>query len=152
MLFKDMKQGHSVHIFNRKNAEYQQGVIAADPSLPHYQSPQPSMVVDVPITIGSETKTYSIPESLTTTYCGDLCISTDVSAILNEVDQLSRQAETAIAAIPTWEEIQKRCSNLRETLNPEVKEKKLLDQRMTNLENNMNSISTMFKELMKKFD
>lgn len=151
-LFKDLKQGHTVHFFNRKTADYQTGIIASDPSLPHYQSTMPTMVVDVPITIGQETKTYSIPETLSTTYYGDTCISTDVADILREIDQLSNQADTAIAAIPKWEEIQRTCADLRDTLNPEVKEKKLLDQRMTQIETNMSDMKDMFKQLLKKFE
>lgn len=151
-LFKDLKQGHTVHFFNRKNADYQTGIIASDPSLPHYQSTMPTMVVDVAITVGQDTKTYSIPETLSTTYYGDTCISTDVADILREIDQLSNQADTAIAAIPNWEKIKEQCNTLRDTLNPEVKEKKLLDQRMTKLENNMSDMTNMFKQLLKKFE
>lgn len=151
-LFKDLKQGHTVHFFNRKTAEYTQGIIASDPSLPHYQATMPTMVVDVPITINNETKTYSIPETLSTTYYGDTCISTDISDILREIDQLANQADTAIAAVPKWEDIQQRCADLRDNLNPEVKEKKLLDQRMTKLENNMSNMTDMFKQFMKKFE
>lgn len=152
ILFKDLKQGHSVHFFNRKTAEYQQGIIASDPSMPHYQSAQPTMVVDVAITVGQDTKTYSIPETLSTTFYGDTCISTDIDAILREIDQLANQAESALSAVPSWEKVKQQCSELRETLNPEVKEKKLLYQRMTKLENNMNNMSDMFHQFMKKFE
>lgn len=151
-LFKDLKQGHSVHFFNRKTAEYTQGIIASDPSLPHYQATMPTMVVDVPITINNETKTYSIPESLSTTYYEDTCISTNISDILREIDQLANQADTAIAAVPKWEDIQQKCADLRDNLNPEIKEKKLLDQRMTKLENNMSNMTDMFQKFMEKFN
>ena len=151
-LFKDLKQGHTVHFFNRKTAEYTQGIIASDPSLPHYQATMPTMVVDVPITINNETKTYSIPESLSTTYYEDTCISTNISDILREIDQLSNQADAAIAAVPKWEDIQQKCSDLRDTLNPEIKEKKLLDQRMTKIESNMSDMKDMFKQFMEKFN
>lgn len=151
-LFKDLKQGHTVYFFNRKNADFQRGVIASDPSLPHYQTGQLTMIVDVPITIGSETKTYSIPETLSVTYYGDTCISTDMSSILHEVDQLANQADSALAAVPAWEKIKMQCSDLRETLNPEVKEKKILDERMTKLEGNMSEMKDMFKQFMDKFN
>lgn len=147
-LFKDLKQGHTVHFFNRKTAEYQQGIIASDPSLPHYQTGQLTMIVDVPITINSETKTYSIPETLSTTYYGDTCISTDIASILSEIDQLSNQADSALAAIPTWEKVKQQCSDLRDSLNPEVREKKLIDQRMTKLEENVTSLTDMFRQFM----
>lgn len=151
-LFKDLKQGHTVHFFNRKTAEYQQGIIASDPSLPHFQANMPTMVVDVAITIGQDTKTYSIPETLSTTYYEDTCISTDLPSILREIDQLTNQADAALAAVPTWEKVKQQCSDLRDTLNPEVKEKKLLDQRMTKLENNMDNMTDMFKKFMEKFN
>ena len=150
-LFKDLKQGHTVHFFNRKTADYQQGIIASDPSLPRYQSTMPTMVVDVAITVGQDTKTYSIPETLSTTYYGDTCISTDIADILREIDQLTNQADAALAAVPTWEKVKQQCSDLRDTLNPEVKEKKLLDQRMTKLEGNMSEMKDMFKQFMEKF-
>ena len=110
------------------------------------------MVVDVAITVGQDTKTYSIPETLSTTFYGDTCISTDIDAILREIDQLANQAESALSAVPSWEKVKQQCSELRETLNPVVKEKKLLDQRMTKLENNMNNMSDMFQQFMKKFE
>ena len=152
LLFKDLKMGHSVHFFNRKTASYEQGIIASAPSLPHYQSAQPTMVVDVAITVGSDTKTYSIPETLSTTYYGDICISTELPAILNEIDQLSNQAEAAISAMPKWEEIRTKCSDLRDTLNPEIKEKKQLDDRMNKLETSMSDMKQMFQKFMEKFN
>lgn len=152
ILFKDLKQGHAVHFFNRKTAQYEQGIIASDPSLPHYQTGQSTMIVDVAITLASETKTYSIPETLSTTYYGDMCISTEMSSILSEIDQLYNQAETALSAVPTWEKLQKQCCDLRERLNPEVKEKKLLDERMTKIENNMSDMKDMFKKFMERFN
>lgn len=152
ILFKDLKQGHTVHFFNRKTAKYEHGIIASDPSLPHYQAGQPTMIVDVAITAGQDTKTYSIPETLSTTYYGDTCISTDMPSILREIDQLGSQAETALAAVPTWEKIKQECSTLREQLNPELKEKKLLDQRMEKLETGMADMQSMFKQLMTKLN
>lgn len=151
-LFKDLRQGHTVHFFNRKTADYQQGIIASNPSLPHYQATMPTMVVDVAITIGQDTKTYSIPETLSTTYYEDTCISTDLPSILREIDQLANQADAALAAVPTWEKVKQQCSDLRDTLNPEVKEKKLLDERMTKLETNMSDMKDMFKQFMDKFN
>lgn len=151
-LFKDLKPGHTVHFFNRKSADYQQGIIAGDPSLPHYQAGQLTMIVDVPITIGGETKTYAIPETLSTTYYEDTCISTDLSSILREIDQLSHQADAALAAVSRWEEIQQKCTDLSDTLNPEIKEKKILDERMTKLEDNMSEMKDMFKQFMQKFE
>lgn len=152
ILFKDLKAGHTVHVFNRKTAAYQTGIVAADPSLPHYQPTTPSMVVDVPITIDNETKTYTIPDSLSITYYNDTCLSTDTADILREVEQLDHQADTIISSVPTWEDIRRACANLRDTLNPEIKEKKILDDRMTKLEKNMASMTDMFKTFMEKFD
>lgn len=152
ILFKDLKQGHTVHFFDRKTANYEQGIIASDPSLPHYQSNMPTMVVDVAITVGSDTKTYSIPETLSTTYYGDICISTDIPSILNEVSQLSHQADTAIAALPKWEDIKQKCSSLSETLNPSVKEKKMLDERMTKIESSISDMKDVFNKFIEKFN
>ena len=152
ILFKDLKQGCTVHFFDRKTANYEQGIIASDPSLPHYQNTQPTMVVDVAITVGSDTKTYSIPESLGITYCGDICISTDVPSILNEVSQLANQADTAIASLPKWQDIKKKCSDLSETLNPSVKEKKILDERMFKLESSISSMQDAFNKFIEKFN
>ena len=149
-LFKDLKQGHTVHVFNRKTADYQTGIVAADPSLPHYQNGQLTMIVDVPITIGQETKTYAIPETLSTTYYGDTCLCTDPQDILREVEQLDRQADTVIASIPTWEEIKRTCSSLKETLNPNIKERREIDQRFDKIENSVSKLTDMFTDFMKK--
>lgn len=151
-LFKDLKQGHTVHFFNRKTAEYQQGIIASDPSLPHYQATMPTMVVDIAITIGQDTKTYSIPETLSTTYYEDTCISTNIADVLREIDQLANQADAALAAVPAWEKVKQQCADLRDTLDPEIKEKKILDQRMTKLETNMSDMKDMFQKFMEKFN
>ena len=148
-LFKDLKQGHTVHFFNRKTADYQQGIIASDPSLPHYQPTTPTMVVDVPITIGQDTKTYSIPETLSTTYYGDTCISTDIDSVLREIDQLSNQADAALAAVPTWEKIKQQCADLTTRLNPALKEKQEQDNRMRKLENSVQDLSDMLRKFMK---
>lgn len=149
-LFKELKKGETVHILDRKSAEYILGEVEDAPSLPHYDARQPTMAVDVKIRIKDNVRTYTIPENLSVTYASDLCIATEQSDLLVEVTSLLKKAEDSIENYPRQVEIRDRCKALMEDLNPTLKAQRENDERFKKLEEGQSELASLLKQLINK--
>lgn len=149
ILFKDTKEGQTVYLFNRNNADYKQGIISSAPTIPHYVPNQPVLMTDVSIKVEDEEKVYSIPENLSLTYAGDLCIATEQQDLLREIDSLDAKAEKTLNDVPRLQDIRERCKQLKLDLNPQLKSQLETEKRFEKLESNIGELSSMFKEFMR---
>lgn len=150
ILFKDVKEGQSIFMFCRKNADFSVGTVSSAPTLPHYVPNQAVMMTDLTIKADGSEKTYSIPENLALTYAGDWCLATEKQDLLREVEALDAQAEKQIADIPRLEEIREKCKKLKLDLNPQLKQQEETEQRFGRIEKSMEELSTMFKTFLSK--
>ena len=149
LLFKNAKVGQIVHILDRKTAEYFVGKVEQPVSAPHFEPNNPTLMVDVVINVDGQTKMFSIPENLSATYAGDLCLATDQAELLSELDQMELQGEKDLAEVPRIEKMLKAVKERKMQLNPALKEKKEQDQRMERLENSVQNLADMFQKFMK---
>lgn len=134
MLFKDLKQGQTIYAIDRKNAEYIEGRVEETPSLPHYDNRQPTMTVDVKLSLKGEQRVYSIPENLSVTYAGDLCIATDQKDLISIVKDMEKKADEAIADYPRQKEVKDKCKKLALDLDPSLKARMESEDRLNRLE------------------
>lgn len=110
MLFKDTKQGYPVYLLDKEQVRATQGKVVSV-SQPRVQAPQvgvypqnpltTSLVVDVTIEADGQTKTYTIPETSSLTYAGQLALSIDKECILREVQALKTASEEALGKMDT---------------------------------------------------
>ncbi len=158
MQFKDTKPGYPVHFLDKESMHHYQGkVISA--SAPRYdaprfnaQAPMPTgTVVDITIDAEGQTRTYTIPESSSVTYAGQLVLSTDKDGILREVEALKSASEEALSKVDRHRTIVENCNTLIEELNPAFAEKREQDRRIEGIENEVRNISQQLREFIKEF-
>ena len=168
MLFKDLKSGFPVYIYNRNSVELQQGKVVNDVGLPHIDSnyklgsmPSPNMstmVVDVIVECDGNVKTYTFKDNMEIGYAGDLVIATDKSQVLREVEAAAVQSEEHISKTEFHQTRLDKCKKLLIELNPAIKEKQQMDNRLSALEEankdnakKLGNIESMLASLMKEF-
>lgn len=165
MMFKDIKQNYPVYILNKQDLSVVQGKVVAT-TFPHVDmnaqkvtptsiSPTNSlsnqMVVDVTIEAGGKTATYTIPESLSITYAGNIVLSTDREGIAREVEALKSSAEQVLLSVEKQKEIVEKTTALLAELNPVYKEKKENEERFTKIESSVAEMKTMLSNFIKEF-
>lgn len=150
MLFKDLKSGFSVYIFDRDKVTFTQAkVLSVTPPHfdTHYGNPT-EMVVD--ITIEGLSKPYTFKEGTDTGYVNNLVISTDRDKALLEVENLQIQSEQAWSKRDTYKETADRCAQIRAEHSPAFKEKMETEERFTKLEGSVGELKDMIKGLVKE--
>lgn len=153
MLFKDLKKGYPIFIFDRVDVSVSQGKVVNDVGLPHvdahYGNPM-EMVVDVTLEANGQTKTYTFKDGTDTGYVNNLVISTGRDAILREVEALKTQSEQELSKRPTYESNIEKCSVILSEFNPAFKEKKETEERFTKVESSIGELKDMIKGLVKE--
>lgn len=152
MLFKDLKNGYPIYIFDRSEVKVSQGKVA-NVGIPHidshYGNPT-EMVVDVTIESEGQVKTYTFKDGTDTGYVNNFVISTGREVILHEVEALKSQSEQELAKRPTYEENLKKCSVILSEFNPAFREKKENEERFSKLESSVGELKDMIKGLVKE--
>jgi len=159
MTFKDVKAGYLVYLLHRKDNEIKvtTGKVTAV-SLPRIQVPQQfvpaqtqQLVVDVTIDDEGITKSYTIPETHTTTYAGnDLVLSTTKDGILREVEAMKASAEEVLASVDKNKAVVSSCDKILTEWNPVFKEKKETEERFGKIENALSDMSNILKAISDK--
>lgn len=160
LLFKDVKQNYPVYILDKVEMTYQQGKVVSV-SLPRMnmqnsspiigQVPQTIMLVDVTVETAGRTATYSIPENLSTTYAGNLVLSTDKESISREVEAAKSAAEQILKSVDQQKKIVERSTMLLSELNPVYREKKETEERFTKIESSVSEMKNMLAGFIKEF-
>lgn len=97
MLFKDLKQGCSVYMFDRNNIEVHtvQVVTVSTPHMDKYNN-QFDMVVDVAVLDAGKTQTYTFKDSNEVGYTGQLMITPNKECVIKELQLLKSQSQTIL--------------------------------------------------------
>lgn len=97
MLFKDLKQGYSVYMFDRNNIEVHtvQVVTVSTPHMDKYNN-QFDMVVDVAVLDAGKTQTYTFKDSNEVGYTGQLMITPNKECVIKELQLLKSQSQTIL--------------------------------------------------------
>lgn len=150
MLFKDLKTGYPVYIFNRDEITFTQAkILNVNPPHfdNHYGNPT-EMVVD--LNIEGLQKSYTFKENTDIGYVGNLVITTDRDKALLEVENLQAQSEQAWNKRDTYKEIADKCAKIRAEFSPAFKEKKETEERFSKLEGSVTELKSMIKDLVKE--
>lgn len=153
MLFKDLKSGFPVHLFDRATRQYKQGkVMSVSPPHPDMDTtkkpsmmpPMPGMpnynklYVDVCVqTEDGNQNTYLVVDTEQSAYHNTLVISCSKENIINEVNALKTQAEDVLGKVPEFEKTVEDCNKLLETLDTSFREQQATDKRLSKLEEEM---------------
>lgn len=160
MLFKDTKQGYPVYLLDKEQVRATQGKVVSV-SQPRVQAPQvgvypqnpltTSLVVDVTIEADGQTKTYTIPETSSLTYAGQLALSTDKECILREVQALKTASEEALGKMESHKTTIEHCNEVLEEWDTTFAEKRRQDERITGIETAVQNIGKQLKDFIEQF-
>ena len=160
MLFKDLHKGNFVYVLNTDDLKLTNGKVI-NVGVPYFDMPSPtpnmsnmsmnaSRVVDVTIEINGATNTYKIPENLSVTFANKMLLSTDKSAVVNEIESIKSTCNDVVNNYERSLEKIKICDNLLSDLNPEFKEKKENEEKLANMQSEISEIKQMILKLNEK--
>ena len=153
MLFKDLKNGFPVYIYDRNSIEVSQGKVV-NVSMPHIDkgnfNMQASMVVDITIENNGCPTTYTFRDNTETGYTSSLVISTDKANIIREIEAAKEQSEEALSQVEQHKIRLQKYETILADYNPAVKEKKAIDERFGKIESSMDELKSMLSGLLIK--
>ena len=150
MLFKDLKSGQYIYVFDREKVSFVQSKVT-EVTLPHFDSHYGNpteMVVDV--TVEGFSKPYTFKENTNVGYLNNLVISTEREIVLREVEAFRTQSEQQWAKRDSYKEAADKCSNILAEHSPAFKEKKENEERFSKLEGSVDELKDMIKGLVKE--
>lgn len=152
MLFKDLKTGYPIFVFDRSKIEVKQGKVV-NVGIPHldthYGNPM-DMVVDLTLEIDGQTSTYSFKDSTEVGFTKTLVVATGRDAILREVEVLKDQSAQALSQIDFHKERLDKCTKIVAEFNPVYKEKRENEERFCKLEDSISDLKGMISGLVKE--
>lgn len=152
MLFKDLKNGYPLYVFDRSNVKVIQGKVISV-GIPHidahYGNPT-EMVVDINVDIEGQSKSYAFKDGTDTGYTGDLVISTGRDAIIREVEAMKAQSEQVLSQVDTHKSNIEKCTAILAEFNPVYKERKETEERFSRLEDSVGELKDIIKGLVKE--
>ena len=157
-MFKDLRPGYPVYVFDRKAIAASQGKIVrvSEPycetpkqetsfSMPVAQSTQ--RVVDVTIEREGRTATFVICENLEVAYAGDLTISTNKAGITREIEVLKVQSQEAVASVEHHKAVIEKCTDLLGEWDTDYRDRAATEKRLAGVEDSVRNIEKLLKEL-----
>lgn len=147
MLFKDLKNGCPVFIFDRDKIEFKEANVL-NISTPYFDSHfgnPTEMVVD--IAIDGFQVPYTFKDGTDIGYVNNLVISPDREKVLKEVEVLKLQSEQALSRMDTHKSNIDKCSNILSEYSQSFKEKKETEERFRKLESSVGELKDMIKGL-----
>lgn len=151
MIFKDVKQGDTIYLFDRNSISVQTGkVTAVTGSHAGKYNNVFEMVVDITISTDAGTQTYTFKDSNEISYNGQIMLTPNKENVVREVKQLKSQAEDVLNNVEKSKETIAKCSTLIAEFDPIYKERKQNDERYSKLESEIASIKEMITNLANK--
>lgn len=153
MIFRELKAGFPIYLFDRASRKFKQGkvttnpcpdfengkqnVIAAMPGMPNYGAR--NVKVNVQTEDGKQS-IYSVVDTEQTAYSDTLVISCSKESIINEVNALKNQANDIINKMPDFKQTVKDCDQLLSELDTSFRDQQRTNQRLDNMENKLDEI------------
>ena len=155
MLFKDCQKGYPVFLLDRNEITATQGKII-DVSRPHFDNQNPTttqMVVDVTIEVdGKQMPPFVMSENAPIAYTDKLILSTDRDSILREVEAVLARNEEELSMVDVRKQTVEKCKQIIEDWNPEAKERRQTNERMTKIEDSVQGLRKYIEGNDKKMD
>lgn len=149
MLFKDLKAGYPIYIFDRNEIVLTTAKVSMV-SVPHidpkYNSPI-EMVVDVTVEDNNKNQTYTFKDGSEVGYVSNFMITPNKEAAIREIEAIKIQSEDALSKINEHEIKVQKCTELLSEVNPIYKEKKETDERFSKLEKSIEAIKNAVMNL-----
>ena len=147
MLFKDIKQGGQLYIFDRGDITMRVGTVNTV-SFPHISAQlNAGLVIDLGVTIDGESYQYQVKDVSENAYVGTTMISPNVENVLTEVRTLRQQSEEVIRSVDKHKSIIDKCNSLLTDFDPQYKEKQINEQRLSNIEKSIEKLTAIMESM-----
>lgn len=156
-MFQSLSQGAIIPILYKNTLDVVNGkVLSVNTHMPKYNPAQPMAVLTGPVTditvqVDSETIPFvSLPANGVTATFSDkgMFISTDVTAIIRELESIRNTSKQAIDQMPALQERLKKCDEVLLTLQPEKKKEAEQSKEIELLKGQITTMNSKFDKLM----
>lgn len=174
MQFKDIKPNFPIYILDKSSVELIKGKVTATtfprpdttqqntnsmPNgnygtvVPPFGQNNQRMVIDLTIEAGGRSATYTVSDSASVNYAGNLIIATEPSLLASEVEAIYNTAEQGLAPerIKQLEQQRDKSKSLLAEINPTFKQQQEYDNRFKNLEGSVDELKELMKNFIKEF-
>lgn len=151
MLFKEVKQGATVYVFDRNAVTVKKGSVSAV-SLPHIDPKMPfnsGMVIDVSINVDGQVGQYVVPETSEVVTAGNLLLTPNSSQLLNDIQSTKQQRELVLSSVDQYKADIEKCNTLLAEYDPVYKNKQETENRLQKIEKAIESIPSIEATLAK---
>lgn len=152
MIFKELQQGYSVYVFDRKDITCKSYPVASV-SQPRFENKigmQPQMVVDLTLNVDSVNKTFVVSDTSSRAYADNLVILTDKQSAIAEVKALKQSADNFINSVDTHKQTSDKCEALLSELDTEFQNQKQTEERLSGMEAQIKELSRLITEKLGK--
>lgn len=152
MNFKELQQGYSVYVFDRKNLTCKACPVQSV-SQPRFESKigmQPQMVVDLTINTDSASKTFVVSDTSSRAYADNLVIVTDKQSAIAEIRAVKQSADNFINSVETHRQTSVKCEALLSELDTEFQNQKHTEERLSGMEAQIKELSRLITEKLGK--
>lgn len=146
MMFKELKSGYPIYLFDRASLKYEQAKVMN--AQPNYQ---PTTIGKLETNITVQTKdgkqnTYSVTDSEQAAYAGTLLVAATKEAVINEINILKGNSEEVLNKVEEHKHIVSECGKLLAELDTTFRDQQRTNERLDNLENKLDEIFKFVKQ------
>lgn len=145
MMFKELKSGYPIYLFNRASLRYEQGKV-----MNVQQNFNPTnfgkMEVNVTVQTGDgKQNIYSVTDTEQTAYAGTLLLATSKECVVNEVNALKSNSEEVLAKVDEHKRIVEECGKLLSELDTTFRDQQRTNERLDQMESKLDEIFKFVK-------
>lgn len=145
MMFKELKSGYPIYLFDRASLKYEQARVMN--VQPNYKTTFGKMEVNVTVqTHDGNQNIYSVADTEQLAYANTLLLTTNKDCIINEVNALKTNSEEILSKIDEHKRIVEECSKLLSELDTTFRDQQQTEKRLSNLEDTMQEILKYVKQ------
>lgn len=146
MMFKELKSGYPIYLFDRASLKYEQAKVMN--AQPNYQ---PTTIGKLETNITVQTKdgkqnTYSVTDSEQAAYAGTLLVAATKEAVINEINILKSNSEEVLNKVEEHKHVVSECGKLLAELDTTFRDQQRTNERLDNLENKLDEIFKFVKQ------
>lgn len=146
MMFKELKSGYPIYLFDRASLRYEQAkVMSAQPNYQHTTIGKLETNITVQTKDGKQ-NTYSVTDSEQAAYAGTLLIASNKEAVINEINILKSNSEEVLNKVEEHKHIVSECGKLLAELDTTFRDQQRTNERLDNLENKLDEIFKFVKQ------
>lgn len=163
MAFLHLRENNQIYVLHKDTYVLEVGRVTNTPSPTYkynnapanaFQPQMPTQVVDLVVNVGECNYNFqqlpAMSEIVDYEANGNVVIACSKGAIENEIYSIKRRSEERLASREEDENIIKKCDTMLNVLNPEIEERKRVEQENAELRSEMKNLQAMMADLIKQ--